>query len=215
MAIKDMTFLCLSLTAALLFTHAAVATEPRPAPRLYVTGNHGVRVQVPDGLYYCPLPEGWVGSDHGTTLFLVAPGDCEAGGTPAISIFYAFNVVERDHGDGDERPPRTDAELRRDECPAGGGMVTGLRLLGHSVPGCSVRDGSRVTISANAVYSLERGWRGPDRTLAVTLSTSTKRLSADLVTFRRLLAGISICTPNRTRSKTGRPGCHEWPGSWW
>jgi hypothetical protein len=215
MAIKDITFLCLSLLAALLFNHAAVATKPLPAPRLYVTGNHGVHVVVPGGLTYCPLPEGWVGSDHGTTLFLVAPGDCEAGGTPAISIFYAFNVIEHDHGDGEERPPRTDAELRRDECPPGGRTVTGLRLLGRTVLGCSVRDGSRVTISANAVYSLERGWGMPDRTLAITLSTSTDRLSADLVIFRRLLAGTSICTPNWARSMSRRPGCHEWPGSWW
>jgi hypothetical protein len=209
---------CLLLAAALSSAHAATATKPRPTPHLYVTGNHGVRIEVPGGLYYCPLPDSWVGADHGSNLFLTPPSDCDAEAAPRVSVYYGLNVAEWDHGDGQERPPRTDAELRQDECPRGGGKLTDLRLLGRSVTGCTVQKGALVTISANVLYSLEHGGIGsgePDHILAVTLFTTSERLEADVVTFRRVLAGTSICTPEWAQTKVGRQACQEHSGSWW
>ena len=213
---KNTVRLCVLLGVAALCSHRAAATTPLQTPGVYVTGNHGLRVVVPRGLYYCPIPKSRIGSDHGTILFLNPPTDCDSGVGSRISIYYGFNVAEHDHGDGDERPAKTDAELRQDECSAGTRVSMHFWLLGHAVAGCVVQEGSLIMISANAVYSLERLHEGvPDHTLAVTLYSSPERLRADLATFRRVLAGISICTPRWAETQAGRQACREWAGSWW
>src|SRR5687767_6170802 len=107
-------FLCVPL---LMFAgpsgYAPAATdgsEPQPAPRQYMTGMYGLTFAVPDGATYCPLPEDWIGSDHGTTIFLERPGACGGSGYPSssrdfasdparISLFYAYWMGE------DEPPP--------------------------------------------------------------------------------------------------------------
>jgi hypothetical protein len=55
-----------------------LSAHPLPVPALYVTKNYGLMVRVPPRRTYCPLPADWVGSDHGTTVFLVPPADCAA-----------------------------------------------------------------------------------------------------------------------------------------
>ncbi len=208
----------LTLLAAAITPAAFAATSPRPAPRLFITGNHGVRFTVPGGLYYCPIPDGWVGSDHGTVLFFTPPRACDdRADTPSISVYYGYNVPEYDHGDGQPRPPRTDEEARRDSC-TGGEIAPPFRLLGHTVMGCESQAGTRIAISVTALYVLDTDAEDPpdpDHILTVSLSTRIDRQARDLRTFRSLLAGITICTPDWAHARPGRRACDEFDGSWW
>ena len=55
------------------------------APPVYVSPNYNLSFRSPPGAYYCPLPKGWVGSDHGTILFLQRPARCGGAGYPSSS----------------------------------------------------------------------------------------------------------------------------------
>ena|SRR5215472_294217 len=68
---------CVLLALMNLYGHVKAQTQPPlPAPGLYVTSNYGLMAKIPKGLTYCPLPEGWEGSDHGTVLFIEPPSGC-------------------------------------------------------------------------------------------------------------------------------------------
>ena len=199
----------------LLLFAALLGTPADRAPRRYVTPNYGVRLALPAGLFYCPLPDGWVGTDHGPNLYLVRP-DCADPAGPHIGVDYEHNVAEHDFGDGDERPARTDAELRRFECTGRAGPA--VTLLGRRVVACVEAHANAVSVTAWAVYDLEPPEHPRDRgaqTLAVALSTTPRRLAADMIAFRRVAAGASACTPRWAKRTSGRPACREFPGSWW
>lgn len=53
--------------AALLST-ALPLCAAEPAPRIYMTPKYGLLMQMPASYFHCPLPDGWIGADHGTTL---------------------------------------------------------------------------------------------------------------------------------------------------
>ncbi len=201
----------LLLAAALLCGGADAA---RPAPPAYVTPNYGVRLALPPGLSYCPLPADWVGTDHGPMLYLRRP-DCRDPKGRRIGVDYEHNVAEHDYGGPEDRPARTDAELRRTDCPSLRPAVP-VRLLGRRVLPCVEVAGGWLTVTAAAVYDIERdGTEPPGFTLAVRLVTTPRYLAADLAAFRRVVAGASICTPRWAKRAPGRRPCREFAGSWW
>jgi hypothetical protein len=193
---------------------------PQPAPKLYVTNNYGLVAKIPNGLTYCPLPEGWVGSDHGTVLFLKPPSGCFPSHSypsssrptrefaPAIDLYYGHNVSEIDRGKGESSPPRTSTELAKKSCHQPYLRIPpGLKLLGKPAVGCRHDDGDRVEIALAALY-----WSG-DEGLIVTLSTTRKRLSRDLPMLAKVASAISVCKPDWDKSTRAVPACPDAP--WW
>jgi hypothetical protein len=184
---------------------------PKPAPPIYVTHNHGIRADIPAGLTYCPLPSDWMGSDHGTTLYLVPPRRCGrttaypstnrrvSNPVPSIDLYYGFNVAEINRRDAHSSPPRTSAEYVNAWCEKPSQAIpVGLTLLGAPALGCRHDQGSNVVIELMAVYSWQNSESDvrPERELVVTLSTTKERIEKDLRTFGLFAAGIRLCTPN-------------------
>jgi hypothetical protein len=197
-----------------------VAAQPAPAPALYVTQNHGLAMRVPPGLTYCPLPPGWVGSDHGTVIYLAPPQSCldrpQPG--PAIRLFYGYNAAEYEHPDGSVAASATPPEEAVHGCGAArASLPPGLTLLGKAASGCRHDAGGTVSIEVASVYDLVPGQGAfaplPDHTLRVTLLTTPGRLTRDLAVFRRSRDSIRVCTPGWIPRQPGRDACPE--GEWW
>ncbi|HEY0085029.1 MAG TPA: hypothetical protein VGB65_03875 [Allosphingosinicella sp.] len=178
-----------ALAAALLLctgTDDAFAGEgevPRPAPRVYATHNYGLTFVSPAGTSYCPLPADWVGSDHGTILFLRNPARCYGGGYASsgrnffpedvarLRTYYGYWVREADHA-----PP---------PCR----QVAMVRLLGASRPVCEGREeGGLVTRSIQARY-------GADIPAEVSLTLVTKGAPSrrEMAALAALAASIRTC----------------------
>jgi hypothetical protein len=181
--------LAASATAAL-----ADGWPPAAAPALYVTHNHGLAIAIPPGLTYCPLPNDWVGSDHGVELYLGRPAQCLGAGyassgrgvtpeTPTISIYYEY--VTSDYV---ERRPC----LRR---------LGGLTLFGRRQRGCERRDGDWVTVDVGSRYS----YGDSPEELALTLRTNPERLARDLPVFAALARGAKVCLPHWAAGHTPPP----------
>ena len=70
-----------------LWACPAQAGEPVVVKRPFVSDTHGLVVRFPPGLTYCPVAADWVGSDHGTVVYLVRPAACDAAAmVPRIEI---------------------------------------------------------------------------------------------------------------------------------
>ena len=161
----------------------APVTPPRPAPPLYVTHNQGLRIAIPGGLTYCPLPPDWVGSDHGVELYLVPPQSCGGAGyassdrdvtpdEPAIDVYYEFN---------------TDDYVDRRRCAA----PVALRLFGRPARACRRREAGWITVEARANYAVGR----EPHDLVLTLRTTEARYARDFARFRSFARGVSVCRP--------------------
>jgi hypothetical protein len=162
---------------------APLPGRPLPAPALYVTHNQGLRIVIPGGLTYCPLPPDWVGSDHGVELYLTPPSGCGGAGyqssdrdagsqTPSIAIYYEFN---------------TDDYVDRRRCAA----PVALRLFGRPARACRRREAGWITVEASANYSI--GQEPHD--LVLTLRTTGTRYTHDLARFRSFAKGVAVCRP--------------------
>ena len=173
---------CLS---TFLFAASAFAAPPRPAPPVYATHNYGLTFRTPPGATYCPLPADWVGSDHGTLLFLERPVRCddEAGYASSgrgfspdnlalISLYYGYVT--------DDSPPPP--------CHA----VGRLSLLGRMRPLCRDRNRGMIRLSVRTTYRLDKTAVSSEAVL--TLVTRGNRLARDLATFRRMAASLHTCS---------------------
>ncbi len=194
---------------------SAAALPAEPAPRIYMTPNYGLLMKVPAGYFHCPLPDGWIGTDHGTNLFFTRPAQCDAASGPHIAIDYEHNVAEIVRADGTEGPPRTALEFARLECRGGAILLTGLHLLGAPAAACRGRDGAIQSFAA--VYDL--GPRPADEdapayTLSVSLVTTPARRAGDERALLRLIRGISVCTPDWAVAFHGRAACPA-GARWW
>jgi hypothetical protein len=201
---------CVLLAFMNLYGHVKAQTEaPQPAPGLYVTSNYGLMAKIPKGLTYCPLPEGWEGSDHGTVLFLEPPAGCIPSSAyasssrpttnfaPAISLFYEHNSAEVNR-----------TEYVRESCDKPRLKIPpGLMLLGKPALGCRHDDGDRVEIALAALY-----WSRGEGVI-VTLLTTRKRLSRDLPFLAKVASAISECKPDWDKSKRVVRACPDAP--WW
>jgi hypothetical protein len=173
--------------ALLALAEAATASPrgpPLAAPPLYVTHNQGLRIVIPSGLTYCPLPPDWVGSDHGVELYLVPPSSCGGAGyqssdrdagaeTPAIAIYYEIN---------------TDNYVDRRRCAE----PVAMRLFGRPARACRRREAGWITVAAGAGYAID----GEPHDLALTLRTTKARYRSDLARFRSFAKGVTVCRPD-------------------
>jgi hypothetical protein len=172
--------------ALALFALAEAATAtvpPRSAPPLYVTHNQGLAIVIPKGLTYCPLPDDWVGSDHGVALYLTPPSGCGGAGypssdrdakseTPAIEVYYEIH---------------TDDFVDRRPCRA----PVAMRVFSRTVRACRWRDHGWITIEAWTGYAV--GQEAHD--LILGLRTTKARYESDLARFRSFALGVSACRP--------------------
>jgi hypothetical protein len=189
------------LIAVQLGVSAAWASEPLPAPKQYATHNYRITFSTPAGSSYCPLPKDWVGSDHGTTVFLDHPKTCGGAGypstgrgffpasTPRIEVYYGYWV-----GTGEAKPPHCNVN----------GWVS---LMGQRRAICLGRRDDMITEEIRARYGTDA-----DSQVIVTLVTTLARRNRDLHALRVLTASMYSCA---TRFKdaagkayvvgTGRP----------
>ena len=185
-----------AFATALLAHGACFAGTPKPAPAAYATPNYGLTFQVPPGLTYCPLPDNWVGSDHGTTLFLTPPKQCRSAGyaaserafepvrTPRIEIYYGWW--------SEDGPAHA---CRR---PRGA-----VRVFDHLQPLCRVRRDGLVGVELHATYPLSG-----EAEAMFTLLTTREALSHELAAFERLAESARTCTPIGAGKGFGRgPPC--------
>jgi hypothetical protein len=80
---------------------AAALAVPVAAPPVFVGGDYALTFQTPRKTTICALPSDWVGSNHGTVIFLRPPKRCGGVGYPSssrgfsddvprIEVFYAY-----------------------------------------------------------------------------------------------------------------------------
>jgi len=171
---------------------------PRAAPAIFRSIDKNLTFPTPPGSTFCPLADHWVGSDHGTIVFLTPPNRCGAGGgypssargaltAPNIQVYYGYDTAEYE-----VRPPP-------DPCEEVGRVV----VLGRDRPLCVARDGSRVEVRVEAPYMAEGYEADIDSDAVFTLVTADDRLSRDMETFRALVIQAGTC--NRTDVENGPP----------
>jgi hypothetical protein len=216
-------FVALALLPARAADHA-----PQPAPPLFVTQDYGLIAHIPPGLTYCPLPTDWSGSNHGTQVYLVPPDQCGearayASSTrnptsfvPTTSIFYGWNVADIRRTDRDDSPPETNTELAEQMCgDVYAPLPPGIVLLGTPAAGCRADQDGVATIQAMVLYAHpDSPANKPDAMLIVSLETTPDRLSADLVIFTRIAAGVRVCRPSWSKPNPSREPCPE-GATWW
>ena len=176
-----MRFGFVSGTILMLPAIAAAAEHPRPTPKRFTSHQYTITFPTPAGLSYCPLPLKWIGSDHGTILFLARPRLCDGAGyassergfdpatVPHIEVYYGYQV-----GDGTPEPCR---------------KVGTVRLLGRDRAVCAGRRGGMETRFVQALYSA--GGTGGE--IWLTLGTTKARFQRDYAVFVQLVQSIRTC----------------------
>lgn len=180
------------------------AAPPKPAPAVFVTRNYGITFASPIGTTYCPLPAGWIGSDHGTIVFLVPPGKCGGAGYPSngrgfrpsdvrrIEVYYGYAL--------------DDAELSPAPCD----RIGTTRLFGVDHAICETRDRMTIRQTVRAGYLLDE-----KSEVSITLVTTAERLAQDCVPFQQLVTSVRACSSKsrvsvRKETKFGTgPACPE------
>lgn len=160
---------------------------PRIAPAQFATSQYGLTFRTPTSATYCPLPEDWIGSDHGTTVFLEKPRRCGGAGYPSTSrgfepaglarleLFYSYWT--------------SDDDLPVPACR----RVASVLFLGARRDVCEVRHGALIRRTVTARY------RADDRAAATaqvvfTLTTRADRLAGDWAVFRQAAATFRTCS---------------------
>lgn len=184
----------------------------RPAPGVYATQNYGLTFHVPPHSFYCPLPAEWVGSDHGTLIFLEPPGSCAGYGFPSsargferdvarIEIFYGYDLSEFDGEENALAPQPCDA-------------VAHVRFLGRDTPICKTLADGKITLRAKAKYEADARAEA-----TFTLVTTAGRFARDSTVFQALLASARPCSSEwkDNKGRTGRIGTGDRcpPGATW
>ena len=59
--------------------------KSEPAIGDFTSVNYPMTFKAPASAFFCPLSPDWVGSDHGTTVFLARPKACYGAGYPSSS----------------------------------------------------------------------------------------------------------------------------------
>jgi len=160
----------------------ASAEPPRRAPARFATGQYGLTFRVPAGATYCPLPGGWSGSDHGTTIFLERPRDCGGAGYPSSGRDFAPANVARiqlyyGHWMGEDEPPSAPCH-----------RVAAVRMLHRVRPVCQSREPGRIAWEVSARYKADI-----ENEAVLRLETRPGRLSLDAPLFRALAASLRTC----------------------
>jgi hypothetical protein len=162
---------------------ACRAELPRAVKPSFASVNYGLAFSAPAGASYCRISADWVGSDHGTVVFLQRPRQCggtsysssgrgfRPAGTPRIEVYYGYWLGD----DASPPPPCT--------------CVTGVRLFGRERPICGGRDGKMIVRTVGARYM-----SGSDSEVSMRLVTTRARLKRDSATFRHMVESVRTCT---------------------
>jgi hypothetical protein len=188
--------------------------KPEPAVGDFTSVNYPMTFKAPPNAFYCPLSDDWVGSDHGTTVFLALPKACygagypsssrgfEPGDVPRIDVYYGW-----DQREDDWKPP---------PCHAAGTAT----LFEKPVKLCrDLREGM-TTVTANGYYTVDKS--GVE--LSVTLVTKPIDANRYMPVLKALLATMHSCTATwRAADEKGKivrsgqsghgPRCP--PGQWY
>ena len=169
-----------AVVAQMMAAAAPVTVPPKPAPPVFETTIYGLTLLTPKGSAYCPLPGDWVGSDHGTTMFLAPPRFCagtgypsssrgfEPGATPRIEVYYGYDMgtpVPKCHADGT------------------------ARLFGRQVTLCRDQTEGMTVLTAHGGYTADMAAEAD-----ITLITTAARLPQDRQVFAGLLASVRTCS---------------------
>jgi hypothetical protein len=192
------------MIAPLLLAAALVASAA--APKSYVTQNYNLRFLSPPRTMICPLPKDWVGSDHGTTLFLSTPGECGPAGYPSSGRSSSIDA------------PRIDVYygywLGEDAAPVPCRALGAMNLLGQRRPLYRIDEHGKVRVEAHARYHAYG-----DAELTVGLVTTPDRLDADLRTLRAFAATVRTCQviwfDRRGRRQVAGAGSPCPKSHWW
>ncbi len=167
--------------AAALATGGSPLIRAELAPPVYATGNYALTFRTPPNLTYCPLSDDWVGSDHGTTLFLVPPLRCGGTGypssarsftplnTPRIEVYYGYLI--------EDAPP--DRPCR---------MTSRLWFMGKASPLCKGRVGRMITLETWGSYEADE-----PAEVSLRLVTTQGRLASDTKILIRLATSLHAC----------------------
>ena len=172
----------LLLAALVLGTQPLGAAAPKAAPLRFTTQLYALTMLSPANGSYCPLPPDWVGSDHGTIVFLERPRVCGGAGYPSsgrgfrpanaprIEVYYAYWMEE------DEPPPPP--------CH----RVGDVRLFSRLHPICQAHDDGMITQTVQGRYRADI-----ESQVILTLVTTPDRLGRDGAAFRRMVESIRTC----------------------
>jgi hypothetical protein len=157
-------------------------TDAKPAPREYMSGMYGLTFAVPPGLTYCPLPEDWIGSDHGTTLYLEPPRSCGGAGYSSSSRRYDPRDLARitlyyGYWMGDDAPPPQPCK-----------RVGAIRFLGKARPVCETDEGGLIMRSVTARYMADN-----EAEAVLALVTRPGRDASDMADFAAVAASMRPC----------------------
>lgn len=165
------------------------SVAPKSAPPVFVTSIYGLTFKTPPDAFYCPLPDDWVGSDHGMTVFLETPGECGGAGFPSssrgfqrdvprIEIFYAYWME-----DDEPSPP---------PCPAAGRTL----LFSQLRPLCREDQDGHVNVTVQARYMADISAQ-----VVITLVTEPNRLDQDIGKLIALATSMRTCSSEWTSDK--------------
>ncbi len=178
--------------ASLALASASQAAAPLRAPAIFVTENYALTFRAPPGSTYCPLPEDFTGSDHGTIVFLEPPQTCGGAGypsiargfapesTPRINVYYGYWL-------GEEISPRRPCN-----------QFGRVHFMGKARPLCTVTRGGLPGVEVSARYKAD----GPAQAI-VTLVTTKARFQRDLNAFK-FLAGTAHPCVAEWNDRSGR-----------
>jgi hypothetical protein len=175
-----------------LLALAAGLSSPTLAPPVFISGK-AVTFRSPPKTFICPLPKDWIGSDHGTTLFLQRPRSCARQGYPSsernyrgslglhrIEMFYWYWM-------GEDEPPH--------KCH----QIGTLAWMGKERPLCLTR-----VRGALEFWSQARFFADTDSAISIRLVTSSPSIAADLKTFRSWSTTVRACRIH-AKNANGKP----------
>lgn len=176
---------------ALLLAAASAPHPPRRAHGQYTSQGYALAFPSVRGTWTCPIPPDWVGSDHGTILFLTPPTRCygigfpsiargfEPDTTPRIEVYYDRTFID------DGIRPLTARPCHR---------VATARLFGSERPVCAVK--TKVGLKTVRIASL---YHQKEYEVELTLVTTPARYRRDFVALQLLASVIGTCDQNRDK----------------
>jgi hypothetical protein len=182
---------------AALMMAAAVTGAPQPAPPIFVSGNYALTFRSPADTTICPLAPDWVGSDHGTVIFLTPPHACGGAGYPSSSRGFSpeaprLEVYYQYWLDDPDTPP-----------PPCRHVIGRVRFVRKLRPLCRIAQGGMLRISVSARYTADNpAW------VEVAAVTTPLRLKTDLQALKALSASLRPCRASWSTSdgKSGTIG---------
>jgi hypothetical protein len=163
---------------------AAAKLPPKAAVGAFASANYAITFPAPARTTYCPIPDTWTGSDHGTVIFLEPPRFCQGVGYPSSSRGFEPNVPRFEVYYGLDLEEDEDRPAAIPKCK----RVGALTLLGAARPLCRSPDRNRIVLSSRATYSSY----APTE-VVLTLVTTSRRLGEDLSRFRAFAATVRTC----------------------